>query len=97
MEQVKHDVSRYLGGGKEYEDWSKTLVGQEEKGVLTEVVKVKALRLYMQVQQYKQLQRMEAMLAANVAATTENSGMAGRVEAQRQIAVRQTISDNLVK
>lgn len=97
MEQVKHDVNRYLGGGKEYEDWSKTLVGQEEKGILTEVLKVKALRLYMQVQQYKQLQRMEAMLAANVAATTENSGMAGRVEAQRQIALRQSIADNLVK
>ena len=97
MEQVKNDVSRYLGGGQEYEEWSKTLVGQEEKGILTEVLKVKSLRLYMQVQQYKQLQRMEAMLAANVAAATENTGMAGRVEAQRQIALRQSISDNLVK
>lgn len=95
MEQVKKDVARYLGGGPDYENWSKTLTGQEEKGVLTEVLKVKALRLYIQTQQYKQLQRMEAMLAANVAAQTENSGMASRVETQRQVAVRQTIKDNI--
>lgn len=96
MAQVKADVARYLGGGAEYEEWSKTLVGQEEKGLLTEVLKVKALRLYLQTQEFKQLQRMEAMFAANVAATTENSGMSGRVEAQRQVAVRHAIRDNAV-
>lgn len=96
MAQVKTDVARYLGGGAEYEDWSKTLVGQEEKGLLTEVLKVKALRLYLQTQEFKQLQRMEAMLAANVAATTENSGMSGRVEAQRQAAVRHAVRDNTI-
>lgn len=96
MAQVQQDVSRYLGGGKEYQEWSKTLTGQEEKGVLTEVLKVKALRLYIQTQEFKQLQRMEAMLAANVAAETENNGMSGRIEAQRQVAVRQSIRDNMV-
>lgn len=96
MAQVKADVARYLGGGQEYEEWSKVLVGQEEKGLLTEVLKVKALRLYLQTQEFKQLQRMEAMFAANVAATTENSGMSGRVEAQRQVAVRHAIRDNIV-
>lgn len=95
MVQVQNDVARYLGGGADYEAWSKTLTGQEEKGVLTEVLKVKALRLYLQTQEFKQLQRMEAMFAANVAAQTENSGMASRVETQRQIAVRQTIKDNI--
>lgn len=95
MTQVQSDVSRYLGGGSDYEEWSKTLTGQEEKGVLTEVLKVKALRLYLQTQEFKQLQRMEAMFAANVAATTENSGMAARVETQRQVALRQTIKDNI--
>lgn len=97
MVQVKADVSRYLGGGKEYEEWSKTLTGQEEKGILTEVLRVKALRLYIQAQEYQQLQRMEAMLAANVAAQTENSGMSGRVEALRQQAINQRIRDNIVK
>lgn len=96
MAQVKADVARYLGGGQEYEEWSKVLVGQEEKGLLTEVLKVKALRLYLQTQEFKQLQRMEAMFAANVASTTENSGMSGRVEAQRQVAVRHAIRDNIV-
>ena len=96
MAQVKADVARYLGGGAEYEEWSKTLTGQEEKGLLTEVLKVKALRLYLQTQEFKQLQRMEAMLAANVVATTENSGMNGRIEAQRQVAVRNTIRDKAI-
>lgn len=96
MVQVKADVARYLGGGKEYEEWSKTLTGLEEKGILTEVLKVKALRLYIQSQEYQQLQRMEAMLAANVAAQTENSGMSGRVENLRQKAVSQRIKENLV-
>ena len=96
MAQVKADVARYLGGGAEHEEWSKTLVGQEEKGLLTEVLKVKALRLYLQTQEFKQLQRMEAMFAANVAATTENSGMSGRIEQQRQVAVRHAIRDNVV-
>lgn len=95
MVQVQKDVGRYLGGGADYEEWSKTLTGQEEKGVLTEVLKVKALRLYLQTQEFKQLQRMEAMFAANVAAQTENTGMASRVETQRQIAVRQSIRDNI--
>lgn len=88
MIQVKSDVDRYLGGGQEYQDWSKVLTSQEEKGVLTEVLKVKSLRLFLQTQEYQQLQRMEAMLAANVAATTESSGMSSRVEQIRQKAVR---------
>lgn len=96
MAQVKADVARYLGGGAEYEEWSKTLTGQEEKGLLTEILKVKSLRLYLQTQEFKQLQRMEAMFAANVVAATENSGMTGRIEAQRQVAIRNTIRDKAI-
>ena len=51
----------------------------------------------MQAEQYKQLSRMEAMLAANVAAQTENTGMSGRVEVQRQIALRNAIQNNFNK
>ena len=97
MIQLKREVDRYLGGGSEYAEWSKNLASQEEKGVLTEILKVKALRLYMQAEQYKQLSRMEAMLAANVAAQTENTGMSGRVEVQRQIALRNAIQNNFNK
>lgn len=96
MIQVKADVDRYLGGGEEYKNWSKVLTSQEEKGVLTEVLKVKALRLFLQTQEYQQLQRMEAMLAANVAATTESSGMSSRVEEIRQKAVRNRVKGNIV-
>lgn len=94
--QIKADVDRYLGGGEEYKEWSKTLAGLEEKGVLTELVKNKALRLYMQAEKYKQYSRMEAMLASNVAAMTVNTGLEGNVEQQRQIAVRSNIKDKIL-
>lgn len=94
--QIKADVDRYLGGGEEYKEWSKTLAGLEEKGVLTELVKIKALRLYMQSEKYKQYSRMEAMLASNVAATTVNTGLESNVEQQRQIAVRANIKDRIL-
>lgn len=86
--QMKLDVDRYLGGGKEYQDWSKYLVGANERGILKEILQVKALRLYMQAQQYEQLSRMEAMLAANVSAETYRNGMQANVDKQRQRIVR---------
>lgn len=97
MVQLKGEVDRYLGGGKEYQDWSKSLAGMEEKGVLTELLKIKALRLYMQTEQYKHLSRLEAMLAANVSMQMENGGLNGRVEMQRQLALRSAMRDKMVK
>lgn len=81
-EQMKKDVGRYLGG-EEYKNWSASLVGLNERGVLQEVIKVKALRLYMQAEQYKQLTRMEAMLAAIVAADMETNGSEAKISEQR--------------
>ena len=81
---MKRDVDRYLGGGQEYKDWSKTLVSANERGVLKEILQIKALRLFMQSQQYKQLARMEGMLAANVSAETFRTGMETNIEKQRQ-------------
>ena len=54
--QVKKDVNRYLGSGQEYKEWSQTLVSLEEKGVLAEILREKALRLHIQAEEYKTLQ-----------------------------------------
>ena len=81
---MKRDVDRYLGGGQEYKDWSKTLVSANERGVLKEILQIKALRLFMQSQQYQQLARMEGMLAANVSAEAFRTGMESNIEKQRQ-------------
>ena len=94
--QLKNDASRYLGGGEEYKEWSKTLAALEEKGLLTELVKVKALRLKAQAEKNKQYTRIEAMLAANVAAQITNTGLESNVEQQRQIAVRTNIKDRIL-
>lgn len=93
--QIKNDVNRYLGSGDEYKAWSKTLVASPERGVLQEVLRVKSARLYLKAQHYKQLSRMEAMLAANVAAETYRTGMEGNIERQRQVAMRKNVTASL--
>ena len=92
--KIQNDVNRYLGAGPEYQAWSKTLVGAAERGVLKEVLQVKALRLYLQSQQYEQLARMESMLAATVAAETYRTGMESKIERQRQNTIRKNIKAN---
>lgn len=65
--KIKDDVGRYYGG-EEYEDWSKSVVALNERGVLQELVKQEALRLYLQSLQYDELHQMEAGLATLTAA-----------------------------
>lgn len=86
--QLKNDVSRYFGSGDEYKQWSKTLVGQTEKGVLKEILTIKALRLFQQSEKYQQLMQIEAMVAANVAAETYRNGMQANIENQRNRITR---------
>lgn len=93
--QIKKDVSRYLGGGEEYKEWSKALVGMPERGVLQELLKVTSLKLYLQSRQYEQLSRMEAMLASNVAAETYRSGMEDNIERQRQVIMRKNVAQSI--
>lgn len=93
--QIKTDVNRYLGGGDEHVEWTKTVAGLDEKGLLTELVKIKAGQNYIQAEKYKQYARMEAMLASVVAAQMVNSGLEGAVEEQRQIALRTNIKDTI--
>lgn len=86
--QLKNDVARYFGSGDEYKQWSKTLVGQTEKGVLKEILNIKALELYEQAEQYRQFMLIESMIAANVAAETYRNGMEANIDSQRNKIMR---------
>ena len=64
------------------------MVGQTEKGVLKEILTIKALRLFQQSEKYQQLMQIEPMVAANVAAETYRNGMQANIENQRNRITR---------
>jgi hypothetical protein len=66
------EVGRYLGNNAEYDKWSAVLTAQNTRGLLVEMLKVKALDLAILEKQYRQYERMEANLAAIVAAELRN-------------------------
>lgn len=80
MWQVKEAVGRYSGGSDEHKNWSAYLVKAEDKGVMIEELKIRALRLHMQALKYESLNRQEAMLASLVSAQIYNSGMAEQIK-----------------
>lgn len=57
------EVKRYLGNSAEYEQWTKIMVGQNERGLLVEMLKIKALDLALLEKQLRQYERIEANLA----------------------------------
>ncbi len=68
------ESSRYMGVGTEGENWSKSLAVQNQRGLLVELLKVKALDLAIQGRQYEQQERIEASLAVLVANAAQNTG-----------------------
>lgn len=62
-ELYKNQVERYFGNSDEYQNWSKTLATQNERGVMIETLKVKALNLALKAKLYRQYETMEAQLA----------------------------------
>lgn len=91
--RVNREVTRYLGNTAEYQAWSKVMVGQNSRGLLVEMLKVKALDLVLLEKQYRQYERMEANLATVVASemrkqnvrATSASGQAARQDAASRI------------
>lgn len=69
--QFRDQVGRYLGNGAENKNWNRTLVTSQPRGVLKEVLNVKALELAILARQYHQNQRIEANLASLVAMEQE--------------------------
>lgn len=95
-QQLKKDVDRYFGGGKEYKEWSQTLVGLNERGVMKELLQVKALRLKLAADEFEQLSQQEAMLAAYTSAVLANSGLESTISKQREQLLRANIKAAVV-
>ncbi|MEM8515182.1 hypothetical protein RCH14_004542 [Massilia sp. MP_M2] len=78
-EVLKLRVNQYFGG-KEAQDWSKTLTAQSERGLMVEAAKLGGLEVWLHHKQYQQNQRLEMNLAALVLAQSE--------EAKRNVSTR---------
>lgn len=71
-EVLKLRVNQYFGG-KEAQDWSKTLTAQSERGLMVEAAKLGGLEVWVHHKQYLQNQRLEMNLAALVLAASEEA------------------------
>ena len=74
--QYATEVKRYAGNSDEYQSWARVMAAQNDRGVLVEMLKIKALDLSLQERQYRQWERMEAQLASVVAARLKTGAQA---------------------
>ncbi|UXI68372.1 hypothetical protein [Tahibacter amnicola] len=93
--QFEAQVKRYAGDSQEYDNWVRVLGAQKQRGVLIELLKVKALDLAIQERQYRQYERMEAQLAALVALEARRSGADVRAAQAAEAARRQNMSRSI--
>lgn len=89
--RMNREVKRYLGNTAEYESWTKTMSAQNNRGLLVEMLKVKALDLVVLERQYRQYERMEANLATMVAG--EMRKQSERADAAAAQAARQDVKN----
>lgn len=92
--QYATEVKRYAGNTPEYKSWSSVMAAQNDRGVLVELLKIKALDLTLQERQYRQWERMEATLASAVAANLK-TGQAVKAQSSAESAVRQNANSKL--
>jgi len=85
--RLDREVKRYLGNTEEYTTWSKVMAGQNPRGLMVEMLKVKSLDLLLLEKQYRQYERMEANLATLVAG--ELRGKMGSTQSAAERAARQ--------
>lgn len=85
--RLDREVKRYLGNSEEYNNWTKVMVGQNSRGLMVEMLKVKSLDLLLLEKQYRQYERMEANLATLVAG--ELRGKMGSTQSAAERAARQ--------
>lgn len=92
--QYENETKRYAGNSEEYKTWSRVMAAQNDRGVLVELLKIKALDLSMQERQFRQWERMEAQLASAVAAKLK-TGQVRTADAASDSAVRQSAASKL--
>lgn len=85
-------VSRYFGG-KDSEEWQKSMIAQQPRGLLVEAAKMEALGAWMDYQELLANQRMEGNFAALT--LTAALPLENRLEKQSQYVTRNTIMKNL--
>lgn len=71
IKQFRNEVNRYLGFDNEYKEWNKALTVSEERGILKEILQVKALKLAIGERIYRSNERKEALLASLVSMEQE--------------------------
>ena len=81
-QMFRDEVARYAGGTQANEAWSRVMAAQNERGAMVEILKIKSLDLAIQVRQLRQYERMEASLAALVAAETQANSAVGAARVQ---------------
>jgi hypothetical protein len=86
-EVLKLRVNQYFGG-KEAQDWSKTLTAQSERGLMVEAAKLGGLEIWLHHKQYLQNQRLELNLAALAIAASDEA------KANTEARYQQMMRDN---
>ena len=75
LDAVKTKVDQYAGGAN-YKQWEVSLTTQSERGLLVNLAKMSAFKLYMTAVEYDQYERMEANLAGLLAIENRNRSAA---------------------
>lgn len=83
------EINRYNGNSEENNQWTQVLTAQNERGLLVELLKQKALDLVILEKQYRQFEQMESMLAALVSLEVQSNGLAESAAAAASSAVKQ--------
>ena len=91
MALLSKEVSKYGGNSTNYDAWNKVISGQNEHGLMIEILKIDALNLAMLGKQYRQQQMMEAGLASLVASTAKQNQL-NKVKSSQQTASETNIS-----
>jgi hypothetical protein len=63
IEVLQYETKRYMAAGKDGQNWYKSMTTQQQRGILLELLKLKALDLNIQYKQYQQQGRTELILA----------------------------------